>query len=234
MQNNIKFIIIAQYKMRMKDFFFLALFLCASCQLSAQLPVPDSADLVIHHKYYWINYDEGCNIARYTFYRSYKKDITKPGLKRGDWFRRDPLIEGGTAKISLSPFDRGHLVPFDDMSFDSIAARESFFMSNIIPQESSLNRGLWSKLERQVRKLTMQYDSAYITTGTVFGIEARNTIKGICIPVKVYKVIFYYANRKWKSECYLIPNTKPAYQSIYAYKIGISQLSELAGIQFRE
>lgn len=218
----------------MKNFFSLILFLFASLFLNAQLPLPDSSGMVVHHKYFWINYDTGCNIARYAFYRSYKKDIMKPGVKRGDWFRRDPLIEGGTARISLTPYDRGHLVPFNDMSFDSIAARETFFMSNIIPQESSLNRGLWSKLERQVRKLTMQYDSAYITTGTVFGIEARNTIKGICIPVKIYKVIFYYTNKKWKSECYLIPNTKPAYQSIYSYKINISQLSEVAGIHFRE
>lgn len=207
--------------------FFLSVLVAVS---SGQVPVPGNGDNVVKHKYYWINYNSSCNVARYTFYKSYKTRLEKNFLERGDWFKRDPLVEGGIPKITFVPYDRGHLVPFEDMSWDTIAGKETFYMSNMVPQISSLNKGVWSKLEKYARDLTMKYDSAYITTGAIFDTEARNTIKSVCIPSKVYKIIFYYTNKKWKSECYLIPNAKPVSTNLLSYKINISQLADVAGI----
>jgi len=217
----------------MKKIIFLSLLLVWVTVAYGQIPMPDSADIVVRHKYYWINYNPSCNVALYTFYKSYRTRLEKNFLERGDWFKRDPLIEGGTPKITFVPYDRGHLVPFEDMSWDTVAGKETFYMSNMVPQVSSLNKGLWSKLEKYARELTMKYDSTYITTGAIFDNEARNTIKSVCIPSKVYKIIYYYVNKKWKSECFLISNGKPASTNLLSYKINLSQLADVAGIKIK-
>lgn len=49
-------------------------------------------------------------------------------------------------------YDRGHMVPnfAINKQFGRIAQAETFFMSNIIPQQSTTNRNAWQKLEKAI------------------------------------------------------------------------------------
>ena len=45
---------------------------------------------------------------------------------------------------------------------------ESFYLSNMSPQEASFNRGGWKKLEEQVRTWCLKENKLYIVTGPIF------------------------------------------------------------------
>ena len=54
-----------------------------------------------------------------------------------------------------SGWDKGHLAPAKDFSFEVSAARSTFFYSNISPQNPYFNRnGAWKKLEEKVRDIS--------------------------------------------------------------------------------
>ena len=46
--------------------------------------------------------------------------------------------------------------------------KDSFLMSNISPQLPGFNRGIWKRLEEQVRQFALKENTLYVVTGTVF------------------------------------------------------------------
>ena len=55
-----------------------------------------------------------------------------------------------------SGFDRGHMAPAADFSYDENAMRDTFSLCNISPQHSSLNRGTWASLEDFTRMVAKE------------------------------------------------------------------------------
>ncbi|MFM2068732.1 MAG: hypothetical protein RLZZ584_3641 [Pseudomonadota bacterium] len=68
----------------------------------------------------------------------------------------DPALPAGCGEqasassyaASISPgWDRGHLVPANHMDQDDASIALSFYMTNIVPQRASFNRGIWADTE---------------------------------------------------------------------------------------
>lgn len=69
-------------------------------------------------------------------------------------------------------YDRGHLAPNYAIAtrYGEAAQRETFLMSNIIPQRHGLNAGLWKQLEqRAATSYPARYGEVWIVAGPVFG-----------------------------------------------------------------
>lgn len=45
--------------------------------------------------------------------------------------------------------------------------RETFLLSNIVPQDTTVNTGPWNALERYCRSLTAQYEDVWVVSGTL-------------------------------------------------------------------
>ncbi|NTW34371.1 MAG: DNA/RNA non-specific endonuclease, partial [Bacteroidetes bacterium] len=118
---------------------------------------------IISHKYYTISYSIENKLAEWTAYMLTKQQVLDGKLDRSDDFRRDPFIKDRSNSATLedykgSGYDRGHLTPAGDMKFDSIAMTESFFLTNMSPQLPDFNRGIWQRIEQQVRNWVQEYD----------------------------------------------------------------------------
>lgn len=63
-------------------------------------------------------------------------------------------------------YDRGHQIPNADRNADpySLMCTQTFYVSNLTPQNSTLNRGAWADLETKVRDWTCS-DTLYVVTG---------------------------------------------------------------------
>ena len=161
----------------MKTIFLLILITCHS-NLFAQLEIPKfgESDSIIHHSAYSLSYNSKYHQANWVAYQLIRLEITSLNA-RGNNFIADPLVPGTdlSSDYYKSNYDRGHLAPAGDMAFSKIAMDESFYYTNMSPQLASFNRGIWKKLETQVRNWAIEYDSLYIVTGPIFS-DSMNVI----------------------------------------------------------
>ena len=90
-----------------------------------------------------------------------------------------------------SGWSRGHMCPAGDNKWDEVAMRESNLLTNICPQHSSLNSGLWNVIERDCRKWAKRYENLYIVCGPVYLNRKHETIGSnkVVVPEAFYKVI---------------------------------------------
>ena len=160
--------------------------------------------------------------------------LTRDGVRRAretsrvNTFHADPRLSpddrSELADYARSGYDRGHLAPSGDMP-DPVAQEESFSLANMIPQDPSLNRGLWEGIESAVRQLASRNGELYVVTGPIYrGSEVKALRGRVLVPTHVYKAV--YDPRTGRSGAYLVANAAGA-----AWKgIAIAELASLSGI----
>lgn len=112
---------------------------------------------------------------------------------RSDKFYYDPEIEGCATPedYSRSGYDRGHMAPAGDMKWDKKAMEETFCMTNILPQDGSLNRGTWKRIEEKCRARAAKDSAIIIVCGPVLSEKPREYIGSsrVAVPERLFKVI---------------------------------------------
>lgn len=124
-------------------------------------------------------------------------------FERPEFFYDDPRLPEawrigttGYAKLGNTGFDRGHMVPnyAINSQFGRVAQFETFLMSNIVPQQSAMNRGIWKNLEHGIVKAyAPKRKHVWVMTGPVFAanpptIKRRNG-KLIPVPEALFLII---------------------------------------------
>lgn len=200
--------------------------------------------------YYTVCYRESYEEPEWSAYRLTSDQLVK-NTDRNSGFRQDKSIKTGTAvstDYSNSGYDKGHLTPAGDMLFDEAAEYDTFYLSNICPQTSGLNRGLWSTLEDTVRKWCSDYQRVYVVSGPVLNKSAEefNQIgekNKISVPEYFYKVILVpiYKDEEDLSTPedaisvmavgFVMPNEKCT-KNIWDYAKTIDEIETLTGLDF--
>lgn len=198
------------------------------------LPLLQDTEEVIHHFAYDLVYNEMHEQAQWVAYTLKPESLVKR-CSRTDNFRRDPLVRTGTADVDDyrgSGYDRGHLVPAGDMVWSTTAMSESFFFSNISPQNPSFNRGIWKKLEELMRTWAKDADSICIVTGPLLS-EGLPTLGGnkVSIPKAFFKTILRFKQGQVEGIGFVLPNRRST-QSLKTYALSIDSAEVLTGIDF--
>lgn len=199
-----------------------------------EIPKVNSGDVVINHTGYSLLYNEDHEQASWVAYEL-TKDETNNIFERTDKFIVDPLVKTGTATdadYSGSGYDRGHLAPAADMGWSATTEAESFYYSNMSPQEPGFNRGIWKRLEDLVRTWAVENNSIYITTGPILttGLPSIGPDK-VSVPKYFYKVILDYTEPDIKAIGFLIPNSSQS-SSLQSFVVSIDSIEALSGIDF--
>ena len=122
--------------------------------------------------------------------------------------------------------------------FDSTQERlNGFGEPSIIPtnhaaQNPDFNRGIWKKIEEQIRVWSYMYGELIIITGPILECENFGKIgtNSVTIPKWYYKVVIDPDNYK-RNLAILIENTGSS-NSLKSYVITIDKLEEFSGIDF--
>ena len=87
---------------------------------------------------------------------------------------------------------------------------DTFYLSNMSPQNPSFNRGVWKKLENRVRTWSLENDEIYVVTGPVLADGPFDTIgkNNVSIPKRFYKVILDYKEPEIKAIAFILPNER--------------------------
>ena len=150
------------------------------------------------------------------------------GMKRSSKFHPDPKIPAsGRAELryyARSGYDRGHVAPSADM-YDQQSQQECFTLANMVPQDPSINRGIWEGIESATRKLAKDRGDLYVVSGPIYsGANIQQIGGAVMVPTQMFKAI--YDPRRNEAGAYIVGNTEGSQSQI----ISIRQLEALSGI----
>ena len=197
--------------------------------------VPGTADTIVEREGYALGYIEYHEQPAWVQYIMTADEVSRRAAKRGDDFRPDPEIPTGSATpqdYTRSGYDRGHLAPAADMSFSVRTMSESFYMSNMSPQAPQFNRGVWSRLEKQVRHFAKREGRIVVVTGPILPAEKTITIGAsrVTVPQYYYKVI-YDTTPPEKMIGFVLPN-KGSKADLRTFAVTVDRVEELTGLDF--
>lgn len=122
-----------------------------------------------------------------------------------------------------SHYDRGHMVPSDDMPNFEMQA-ETFSLANMIMQNPKNNRGIHKQIEGKVRDLAYKVNDLYVITGPAFTSDKIEKKGNVFVPNYVWKAV--YIPKFNKASAYWEKNDDSAEYEI----ISISELKNRIGI----
>ena len=202
---------------------------------SLEMPKAIEKEQIIKHDGYTLSYNEEYEQASYVTYKLTQNELYGPA-ERKDNFKEDPNVITKSASLSdyrKSGYDRGHLCPAADQKESENAMSESFYMSNMSPQEPQFNRGIWADLEGIVRNFADNNHLIYVTTGAVLTDGPYKTIgeNEVAVPNYYYKVILDYTQPEIKGIGFILPNKKGE-KEIVDYALSINDVEEITNIDF--
>ncbi|MDT0606760.1 DNA/RNA non-specific endonuclease [Croceitalea rosinachiae] len=197
------------------------------------LPSSNQNQLVFHD-YFMLSYSEPHEQAEWLAYELKKEHLTYDNRKR-PYFIEDPKVKSKSAdwrNYKNSGYDRGHLCPAADRRFSEYAYNETFYTSNISPQDRAFNAGIWNRLEMQIRQWCKRYGDLGIIVGGVLeeNLEEIGS-EDVDVPKSFYKVVYRNDGNSVKVLAFLFPN-KESRQSLNRFLVTIDELEERTGIDF--
>jgi len=199
------------------------------------LPSSTTGD-VVEHTYYTLSYRESHEQSEWVAYKLKKEHLTYDDRER-PYFIEDPKVRTKSAdwkNYKGSGYDRGHLLPAGDRRFSEQAYNETFYTSNISPQDKYFNAGIWNRLEKKVRYWCKKYGDLIIITGGVLDNDLVEIgEEDVDVPDAFYKVVFRKKGDKVWVLAFLIP-AKESQESLQKFLVPIDVVEESTGLDFFE
>jgi endonuclease G len=197
------------------------------------LPTSTTGEIV-GHNYFSLSYNEPFEQAEWVAYILDKSHLTYDDRKR-PYFIEDPFVSSKSAdwkNYRGSGYDRGHLVPAGDRRFSEQAYNETFYTSNISPQNRKFNAGIWNDLEKQTRRWAKKYGELYVITG---GVLTNGLVEigeeDVDVPDVFYKIIARKKGNQLIAIAFMIPN-KPQLKPLSKFIVSIDDVEKVTGIDF--
>ncbi|MBM3570449.1 MAG: DNA/RNA non-specific endonuclease [Alphaproteobacteria bacterium] len=131
-----------------------------------------------------------------------------------------------------SRFDRGHMAPGEDMRWDETALRQSFYLSNVVPQVGvGLNRGAWRTIEIRIRRWAARREAMVVITGPIYGAEPETIGPGaIAVPDGFFKIV--YDPARDEALAFRLPNRAVGGAHFSAYQVAVREIEAATGLDF--
>ena len=199
------------------------------------LGVPGLADTIIEREGYALGYIEKHEQSAWVQYVLTADEVSHATVNRSDDFRADPCVPTGSATpqdYTRSGYDRGHLAPAADMAYSDQTMSDSFYMSNMSPQTPQFNRGIWSKLEKQVRHFATREKRIVVVTGPILPAEKTITMDArlMLVVSDNYKAI-YDTTPPEKMIAFVLPN-RGSNTDLRTFVVTVDYVEELTGLDF--
>ena len=184
---------------------------------------------------YTLSYDSKNKTPQWVAWELTKEE-TRGKEERSTEFFPDPDVIGSqvvTYDYSHSGYDRGHMAPAGDMKWDKQAMQESFYMSNICPQDHNLNTEDWNDLEMKTREWARRYGKVYIVCGPIYN-GKRNEYIGehrVKVPDAFFKVILINNDNKQYALGFLFEN-EAGERPLEEYLTSVDYIEKLTGMDF--
>lgn len=207
--------------------------------ISSKLEIPtdpqNRPDIRLKRTGYTASYNKDYKTPNWVGWELTRKETTGQE-ERKNRFLPDPDVPAPRAEhddYTNSGYDRGHMAPAADMKWSPKAMEESFYLSNICPQDQKLNRDDWSDLEESCRGWAKKYGTVYITCGPIYDRKRPRRIgkNKVAVPDRFFKVILIY-NRKNPIAMGFVFDNKAHHQPLRHYMVSVDDVEAITGYDF--
>lgn len=205
-------------------------------QFSQDLEIPAyaEADIILKRIAYTTSYDKANKIPKWVAWHL-TSDHTSGEQKRLSNFIVDDEVPAPRAELvdyKGSGYDRGHMCPAGDNKWGFEPMKESFFLTNICPQDHNLNCGDWNELEIACREWANKYGDIYIVAGPILYNGEHETIgpNNVTVPEAFFKVVLCMSGTP-KAIGFIYKN-HPCNNPKSSYVNSIDQVERITGLDF--
>ncbi|GAA6233073.1 endonuclease G, mitochondrial [Lates japonicus] len=115
---------------------------------------------------YVTSYDPRTRTASWVIEKLNPTSLSGPSDRKFCDFKEDD--RSTNADYKGSGFDRGHLAAAANHKWSQKAMEDTFYLSNVAPQNPHLNQNTWNNLEKLCRSLTKRHLNVYVCTGPLY------------------------------------------------------------------
>lgn len=201
-----------------------------------ELPEYDNSinQSILVHKGFTVSYNPDWKVPNWVAYELTANETSGP-YSRENHFDFDPSYEGWQADNNdyrNSGWSRGHMVPANHLKWDSSAMKESFYYTNICPQNESLNNHDWKYLENDCCRWANKYGRVYIACGPIIYADHKTIGNGkVAVPEYFFKVVLAPVNGTYTGIGFIFKNEAGRHPQDY-YARSIDEIERITGINF--
>ena len=209
--------------------------------VASLMEVPDlteSYSPIVPHKAYVSSYNEETLIPDWVAYELTADETGGTESRGGIEFRMDPTLRGVTQAMcedySGSGWTKGHLMPAADAAYSTTTMGETFYFTNICPQDETLNAGDWAYLEKRVRQWANRYGHIWVVMGPIVGENRYGTIgeREVVVPDSFFKALLIQKkNGSYSAIAFVMDNDDERYYLKDCY-LTVDELETLTGFNF--
>ncbi len=196
-----------------------------------------SAFRVLTNQAYAVGYSDTLGNPVWAAYRVADMKTVPAARPRPDRFEVDRRT---VARISHddytgSGYDRGHMAPNHAIAtrHGEAAQRETFLMSNIVPQLHELNAGLWKTLEMKIASsYPARYGEVWVITGPIFGTQPPRLRGRVAVPEAFYLIIIDEIEGRLRTLAFIIPQEEARGSEAARYLTTIAEIQHRTGLDF--
>ncbi|XP_069816586.1 nuclease EXOG, mitochondrial [Dendropsophus ebraccatus] len=198
-----------------------------------------------------LSYDQAKKIPRWVIEHLTKEKIVGVADRKHCRFKPDPnipqIFTATNEDYLRSGWSRGHMAPAGDSKLSPEAMAETFYLSNIVPQNYENNAGFWNRFEMYCRDLTQRFDDVWIVSGPLtLPTQDENGKKSVtyqvigkddvAVPTHLYKVVL--ARKKQPEEtlaqgAFIVPNVPISFQhQLPEYQVPLETIEKWSGLDF--
>lgn len=186
----------------------------ATVEQGVEIPAPlkDRPEQIVRHKGYTLSYNSDHNTPNWSAW-ALTASHTRGRLDRDQKFWADKAIPRANRvdfyEYKESVYDRGHMCPAGDMKWDEQAMHDCFYMSNMCPQDHTLNSSTWGNLENACRVWAREEGVVYIVCGPVYKGKKHEVIginHAIDVPEGFFKAVMSLRKGREKAIAFYFDN----------------------------
>ena len=201
-----------------------------------ELPFTSDDDIILTHKGFVISYNAEARLPEWVAYELTDEETHGDATRDEAVFRMDPTYKGTQAMREDyydSGWTRGHMACAADFQWDGEAMDDTFYLTNICPQDEELNKGDWNYLEKQVRRWARDFGKVWVVTGPIIGSNRYGIIgdRGVTVPDSFFKAVMVEKNGKYRSIAFVMDNDDKRYW-LDECAVTVNGLEAMVGMDF--
>ncbi|XP_053569762.1 nuclease EXOG, mitochondrial [Bombina bombina] len=198
-----------------------------------------------------LSYDQAKKTPKWVIEHLSKDKILGNADRKHCKFKPDPnipkIFSASNEDYLKSGWSRGHMAPAGDNKFSSEAMAETFYLSNIVPQNYENNAGFWNRFEMYCRDLTNRFDDIWVVSGPLalpmLHTDGKRTVSyqvigkdDVAVPSHLFKVVL--ARKKNSTEslamgAFIVPNNPIGFDhQLPEYQVQLEDLERMSGLLF--